>query len=139
MTDASASARAYRKAEATPVVTAPVLTEMGEAALSLLDRDGAKTDGGANPGDGSWRLETETPDGVKFDISLTGPDLPATIPGESIHPTLIPAERPWTGEYRLIVKAPLVVYDIYWKSGAPLRVMTFSRGDWEAALTALAK
>jgi hypothetical protein len=137
--DDSVISRVYRKAEATPVVTAPILTEMGEAALSLLARDGAKTDGGANPGDGTWRLECETPEGVKFDVSLTGPDLPDTIPAESIHPTLIPAERPWVGEYRLIVCAPLIVFDIYWKSDAPLRIMTFCRGDWEFELAALAK
>jgi hypothetical protein len=135
----SASARAaYRQAEATPVITAPVLIEMGQAALSLLDRDGTKTDGGANPGDSSWRLQTETPEAVKFDITFTGPDLPDTIPTAAIHPTLIPEERPWTGEYRLVVRAPLIVYDIYWKSDSPLRIMTFCRGDWEAELTELA-
>ena len=69
---------------------------------------------------------------------LAGAALPAGIPDESIHPTLIPAERPWVGDYRLIVKAPLIVYDIYWKSDAPLRIMTFCRGDWESELTALA-
>jgi hypothetical protein len=123
--------RVYRKAEATPVITAPILTQMGETALSLLARDGEKTEDG-------WRLQTETPEGVNFDVSLTGADLPAGIPDESIHPTLIPAERPWVGDYRLIVKAPLIVYDIYWKSDAPLRIMTFCRGDWESELTALA-
>jgi hypothetical protein len=123
--------RVYRKAEATPVITAPILTEMGETALSLLAQDGEKTDGG-------WRLQTETPEGVKFHISLTGADLPDHLPDESIHPTLIPAERPWVGDYRLIVNAPLIVYDIYWKSDAPLRIMTFCRGDWETELVALA-
>ena len=130
--DDSVISRVYRKAEATPVVTAPILADMGEAALSLLARDGAETDG-------AWRLQTETPEGVRFDISLTGPDLPNHIPDQSIHPTLIPAERPWVGDYRLIVKAPLIVYDIYWKPDAPLRIMTFCRGDWELELTALAK
>jgi hypothetical protein len=131
--DDSVISRVYRKAEATPVITAPILTEMSEAALSLLARDGAET------GDGGWRLQTETPAGVKFDISLAGPNLPTHIPDQSIHPTLIPAERPWVGDYRLIVKAPLIVYDIYWKPDAPLRIMTLCRGDWESELTALAK
>ena len=115
--DDSVISRVYRKAEATPVVTAPILADMGETALSLLARDGAETD----------------------DISLTGPDLPNHFPDQSIHPTLISAERPWVGDYRLIVKAPLIVYDIYWKPDAPLRIMTFCRGDWELELTALAK
>ncbi len=137
MAEKSASTRVYRQAEATPVVTAPVLIEMGQAALSLLARGGAMTEGGANPGDSTWLLQTETPESVKFHISFTGPDLPNSIPEATIHPTLIPAEQPWTGEYRLIVRAPLIVYDIYWKSDSPLRIMTFSRGDWEAELTAL--
>lgn len=134
----SATSRSYRKAEATPIITAPILTEMGQAALSILARKGVKSDGSANSNDVTWRLETETPEGVKFDLSLSGPDLPDRLPDQSIHPTLIPKERPWTGEYRLTVRAPLTVYDIYWKTEEPLRIMTFSRGDWEAELTALA-
>jgi len=133
----SATSRSYRKMEATAIMTDPVLTSMGEAALSLLDGKSAKSDGGANPGDNTWRLETETPEGVKFDISLSGPNLPNTIPNEITHPTLIPKERPWTGQYRLIVSAPLTVFDIYWEAQNPLRIMTFSRGDWEAELTSL--
>lgn len=138
MAEESATSRSYRRVESTPIITAPILTEMGDAALSLLAGKGTKSDGGPNPGDGTWRLDAETPEGVKFQISLSGPDLADTLPDESIHPTLIPKERPWTGEYRLIVKAPLTVYDIYWKSEGPLRIMTFSRGDWESELIALA-
>jgi hypothetical protein len=134
----SASARAYRNTEVSLIVTDPALKQNGTAALALLNRDGAKTAGGPNPGDTTWRLTTETAGGVAFDISLTGPDLPSAVPDETTHPALIPKERPWTGEYRLIVTAPLIVYDIYWKSASPLRIMNFSRGDWEAELAALA-
>ena len=49
----SASSRAYRKAEATPVITAPALKELAETALAVLKRDGAKSEatppGGSQP------------------------------------------------------------------------------------------
>ena len=134
----SASSRAYRKAEATPVITAPALKELAETALAVLKRDGAKSEGGANPGDSTWRLATSTPEGVAFDISCTGPDLPTAVPAETAHPTIIPAERQWTGVYRLAVGAPLVALDIYWREDAPLRIMSFSRGDWEDGLRVMA-
>lgn len=134
----SASVRAYRKAEATPTATAPALAALAGAALALLARDGARGDGGRNPGDATWRLSATSPGGVRFDISCTGPDLPASVPAATAHPTDIPKERPWVGTYRLAVAAPVLAFDIYWRADAPLRIMTFSRGDWERELLALA-
>ena len=135
----SASARAYRKAEATPTATAPVLKALGEAALALLARDGSATDGGPNPGDKTWRVTATAPGGVAFEVSCSGPDLPGGVPGDTIHPVEIPKQRPWVGTYRLAVAAPLVALDICWRAEAPLRIMTFSRGDWEDGLLALAR
>ncbi len=51
---------------------------------------------------------------------------------------MIPFERPWVATYRLKVHAPLIVLDLAWRDDDPLRIMTFSRGDWEAGLMALA-
>ncbi len=133
----SASSRSYRNVEGTSKTTVPVLKELSEAALALLARDGAATDGGVNDGDQTWRVETDSPDGVNFEISLSGPDLPAAVPALTAHPGDIPKERPWTGTYRLAVAAPIIAFDIYWRADAPLRIMTFSRGDWEDGLKAL--
>ena len=135
----SASERAYRQAEGTPTATAPALKALAEAALAVLARDGARSNGGANAGDATWRLTADTAGGVSFDISCTGPELPSTVPAETAHPTDIPEERPWVGTYRLAVAAPLIAFDVYWRADAPLRIMTFSRGDWEAELAALAR
>ena len=135
----SASVRAYRQAEGTPTATAPAVKALAGASLALLARRGERFDGGEKPGDSTWRLATETPGGVRFDISCSGPDLPVGVPARTAHPTDIPRERPWVGTYRLAVAAPLVAFDIYWRADAPLRIMTFSRGDWEDDLAVLAR
>ena len=135
----SGSSRAYRKAEGTPTTTAPVLRELAEAALALIARDGVATDEGVNPGDKTWKVTTTTQSGVAFKVSCSGPDLPAAIPAKTIHPVEIPKQLPWVGTHRLVVAAPIVAFDIYWRADAPLRIMTFSRGDWEDGLLALAR
>ena len=108
-----------------------MLRALAEAALAVLARDGER-DG---PG---WRFGTGTPDGQAFEIICQGPDLPATIPGETVLPTAIPKDPGWRGTYRLTVAPPLIAFDICWTPGEPLRIMTFSRGDWEDELLALA-
>jgi hypothetical protein len=134
----SVSARSYRNVEGRPTATVPVLKELAEAALALLARDGVTTDGGVNPGDKTWRVTTTTPGGVALEVSCSGPDLPEAVPDETIHPADIPKQLPWAGTHRLAVAAPIVAFDIYWRADAPLRIMTFSRGDWEDGLLALA-
>jgi hypothetical protein len=114
------------------------MKELAEAALALLARDGVATEGGVNAGDTTWRVTTNTPGGVAVEVSLSGPDLPTAVPDETIHPAEIPNLRPWAGTHRLAVAAPIVAFDIYWRPDAPMRIMTFSRGDWEDALKALA-
>jgi hypothetical protein len=136
----SVSSLSYRDAETTPTATAPVLTALAEAALTRLAHEGAASPGGETAGDTTWSLKTEdsgngadagTP---PLDIRCSGPDLPESIPGAVAHPSVIPFERPWVATYRLVVHAPLIVLDLAWREDAPLRIMTFSRGDWEGAL-----
>ena len=135
----SASSRSYRDVEGRPTTTAPVLRELAEAALALVARDGVASDEGVNPGDKTWKVTTTTPNGVAFEVSCSGPDLPAAVPTETIHPAEIPKQLPWVGTHRLVVVAPIIAFDIYWRDDAPLRIMTFSRGDWEERLMALAR
>ena len=135
----SASARSYRNVEGRSTETPSVLKELAHTALALIGRYGAPTDGGPNPGDKIWKLITTSPDGVKFDVSCSGPDLPVAVPDEIAQPADIPKQRPWAGTYRLVVAAPIVAFDVYWRTDAPLRIMTFSRGDWEQGLLALAR
>jgi len=143
----SVSSLSYRDAETTPTATAPVLVALAEAALARLAHEGAASPGGENPGDTSWTVWSggNGSDGSGngggasapvLEIRCTGPDLPESVPGELAHPSMIPFERPWVPTYRLVVRAPLIVLDLAWRSGDPLRIMTFSRGEWEEGLTA---
>ena len=129
----------YRDAEETPTTTVPELKELTRAALVFLLRDGEANQAGENPGDKTWALTATSRDGTTLSISCTGPDLPTNVPVDTAHPSVIPFERPWIGVYRLIVAAPLVVLDIAWRPDEPLRIMNFSRGNWEDELTELAR
>jgi len=107
-----------------------VLTALAEAALRVLARDGDRDGAG-------WHYRTETGEGQAFDIRCDGPDLPAAIPAETILPSDIPKDPNWRGAHRLVVAPPLIALDLCWTANEPLRIMTFSRGDWEDALLAL--
>lgn len=100
------------------------------AALTILARDGAK-----RASDG-WRVQFTGASGIPVTISCAGPDLPARIARDLAPPALIPTQRPWVGKYRLIVTAPLIVLDLCWTPNEPVRIMGFSRGDWEKDLLA---
>ena len=133
----SASARSYREVDSSPTPTVPALKGLAEAALALVARDGVASDEGENPGDKTWKFATTAPNGFPLEISCCGPDVPVSIPGLTISPAEIPSQRPWVGTHRLVVAAPLVAFDIYWRNDEPLRIMTFSRGDWEGDLLEL--
>lgn len=124
----------YRDADETPTTTAPELKSLAAAALSVLARN--PTD---NAGRSAWAVTAAVPDRPELTIRCSGPDLPALIPDNTAHPSVIPIERPWTGVYRLVVRAPLVVLDLCWRPDEPLRIMGFSRGDWEKDLETLAR
>jgi hypothetical protein len=128
----TASETAYRDAAGTPTRTAPVLTELAGDALRLLAARGHRRDA-------DWFHADAAASGVRFEVRCAGPDLPDAIPGETVHPSMIPKQRPWVGTYRLTVKAPLLVLDLYWNTAEPMRIMQFSRGDWEEELRALAR
>lgn len=113
------------------------MTALAEAALRVLARDGTRVDGAEDSNRGTWRFDTQTPMGTRFEIHCTGPDLPAAVPAETVFPADIPKEPDWQGRYRLIVAPPLVAFDISWTPGEPLRIMYFSRGDWENQLMRL--
>ena len=129
----------YRDAEGTPTQLAPELDALARAALAVLARDGAVADGGRNSGDRTWAFHSGAVGDIPLRLELSGPDLPSDVPEEAAHPSGIPFERPWVGTYRLIVRAPLVVMDLYWRADQPLRIMGFSRGDWEDALIEVAR
>lgn len=101
--------------------------------MAILAREGAQTQGEVG-GELVWRFVGKTPEGIRFEVRCTGPDLPTTVPAEAALPSDIPKHPKWRGTYRLVVAPPLVAFDICWRLDEPLRIMTFSRGDWEARL-----
>lgn len=127
--------RSYRDADSARITTAPFLTEAAEAALLLLARRGTPTAGSEAD---AWQLTCIGPAGTRLALSCRGPSLPATIPDEVIRPGDIAKERPFVGTWRLAVKAPVVVLDLYWQADKPLRIMTFANGDWQRELAQLA-
>lgn len=117
--------------------TAPValtLQELANVALGILGRDSEPVSEVARTGQSGWRAGSD--DG-NLDIRLAGPDIPAALNEEVIPAPNVPEDMSWTGTYRLIVRAPLIVFDIAWTPGEPLRIMSFSRGDWEKELVRL--
>ena len=86
----------------------------------------------------SWLFHAGMPDGAAWEIRCTGPDLPRTVPSRTVAPADIAKDPGWRGLYRLVVAASLIVLDLCWRPDEPLRIMTFSRGDWEDALIAMA-
>jgi hypothetical protein len=69
--------------------------------------------------------------GGRLDIAYRGPAMPKTVPpGITGYQTVLDG-GPWEGAHRLVVRAPLVVLDVCWNPGEPVRIMGFSRGDWE--------
>jgi len=133
-----AGVRAYRAAAATPTETAPVLKALAEAALAALSRAGEKRESAGPDGPWAWSLATKTKGGAALEVGLTGPDLPATIPSRTAHPSDIPKDRAWRGTHRLKIAAPRIALDLCWREGAALRIYQFSRGEWEHDVVALA-
>jgi hypothetical protein len=105
----------------------PSLHALAAAALALLARQGGT------------RATCTTPDGPPLEIGYRGPWPAAPVPDRIVAPGEVPRARPWVGAQRLTVKAPLLVFDIAWNADEPLRIMTFSRGDWETHLLTLAQ
>ena len=108
------------------------MTSLAEAALAVLAKEGDETDAG-------WHFATKMSDGLELAIDCTGSDLPSSVPSETAFPADIPKEPDWQGTYRLKVAAPLVAFDISWQEDVPLRIMMFSRGDWETELLNIAE
>ncbi len=99
---------------------------LARAALAVLAT-------GERDGDG-WTVAAERA-GVRFRLRLTGPDLPADVPAALAAPELIQTQPHWRPRYTLQVRAPLIAFELMWTPEEPLRIVAFSRGDWEAALT----
>lgn len=111
------------------------LQELANVALVIAARDGEPVPIVARSDMPGWRVGAEDAD---LSISLAGLEIPHRLDEEIVPPSQVPDDRDWRGAYRLIVRAPLIVFDIAWNPGEPLRIMSFSRGDWEKDLVRIA-
>jgi hypothetical protein len=109
--------------------TPAAVAGLARAALAVLAK-------GARDGDG-WSIADERA-GIRFRLRLAGPDLPADVPAALAAPELVQAQPHWRPRYTLQVRAPLIVLELMWTPEDPLRIVAFSRGDWEAVLSAWA-
>jgi hypothetical protein len=55
-----------------------------------------------------------------------------------ILPSDIPNNPHWQETYHLSVAPPNVALELTWGPAEPLRILNFSRGDWEAQLQEMA-
>jgi hypothetical protein len=106
-------------------------------ALGVLARKGERLEGDG-PGEFLWRFFDRTPTETRFEIAMRGPDLPSAVPETIVFPADIPREPKWRWTHRLVVAPPLITLDLRWRADSPLRIMAFSRGDWEEQLKSLA-
>lgn len=99
-------------------------------ALSVLRAQGVRGE------TGTVRAALTHGEGLPLEVTYRGPDLPDAVPEPVADYAMVAAQPPgWQGAHRLVVRAPLVVFDLCWNRDEPLRVLGFSRGEWEAALT----
>ena len=132
--------RTYHNIETAPIETAPSLRHAAESALYLLAQNGSSqpSDDSERAGHTVWSLSCVGSAGSHIEVRCVGPDLPERVPDEVIRPGAIADERPCFGTYRLTVKAPILVLDLYWSSTSKLRIMTFANGDWEQEIADMA-
>ena len=114
-----------------PAVESFSLHQLARVALGILARQGRA------PEATRWSSEFTSRE-IRFTIALNGPDLASEIPADIATPELCYQTRRWQGAYRLRLRAPLIVLDLAWNPKEPLRVLAFSRGEWEAALSEFA-
>lgn len=124
-----------------PEADCPPLTEVepeveahrliARRALSFLGR------GGARDANGMLSAQGEVA-GLRLSVALTGPGLPDDVPPALASPAQVRDTIAWGGTYLLVIRAPRNVFEIAWNLDDPVRIMAFSRGDWEDALAQLA-
>lgn len=124
--------RSYREADIARIATHPVVRELCAAALCILARDGVRRNGAGPEGETVFDYTGQCANGAKLEIICRADTLPRHIPAETLRPMDVAANVKWRAQARLIVRAPILAFDIAWREGEPLRIMTFSRGTWEA-------
>jgi ferredoxin len=113
-------------------LTPDAVLALAELALGLLARDDA------GRGENHYLFQADTPRG-NFWVRLLGPDIPAAVPDSLAGPDQVSASVAFRAGYTLSIDAPRRVLELTWSTGEDLRILGFSRGDWELELAALAE
>jgi hypothetical protein len=109
-----------------------------EAALALIAAGGVVSEDRERPDGPIFMWGGKSSTGDRIELELQGPDVPSRVPDEVIRPGEIGKDPKWHGTYRLIVRVPIVALDFAWRTGEPMRIMTFANGDWAGELLRLA-
>ena len=88
-----------------------------------------------HPSEGRPGARLKRPSGAP---GIPGPDIPDPPPPGIAPPELARETMDWTATHTLKVMALLDVVELAWRAHEPPRIIAFSRGDWEDALSALA-
>lgn len=139
--DAPKLVRSYREASSARIATHPQLRQLMASALAVLARAGVRRNGAGPEGENQFDWSGVCANGAKLEIVCRGEHLPGqqSIPDETLRPADAAANVKWRAQYRLIVHAPILAFDIAWRENEPLRIMSFSRGSWEGDLHKAAK
>ena len=99
------------------------LHRVAHAALACLWRDGTRA------------REIGLSDGTVARIAYRGPAVPRALPDALADYEMVRTQPPsWEGAHRLVIRAPLVVFDLAWNTDEPVRILVYCRGDWEGEL-----
>lgn len=90
--------------------------------------------------DGAVRATVTPASGHPLSIAYRGPAPPDGVP-EAVagYQLVLEQGAGWTGAHRLRIEAPLPVFDLLWNDDEPVRILYFSRGDWEGDLLEAAR
>ena len=80
-------------------------------------------------------VAVSAPGGENLTLDYRGPSIPDALPGEIATADMVTAQRPeWQATHILSIHSPLVVFELAWNDGEPVRILVYSRGDWEQIL-----
>lgn len=124
--DAPKKVRHYSEARLARIGTPDLLKALAESALAILhERSNVACETLVDP------VEVSAAAGTAKITYQGSKQLPRQIPDEIARPSDIGKNVGWVPDHRLMIRAPLQVLEIAWTTGEPLRMLYFSRGDWE--------
>lgn len=80
-------------------------------------------------------VAVSAPGGECLTLDYRGPSIPDALPDEIATADMVTAQPAgWQATHILSIRAPLMVFAVAWNDGEPVRILVYSRGDWEQVL-----